>query len=151
MLLESHYYLPYNKIVSRKNLSDELIVDISTQIKNNIRWHTIRGAIDLRELTEYLSELYKSLNFDPDMNVFWDLREADFTSVSPEFVFSFRHFVGQHWGKTGRSKAAIVVSSESGYEMSRKYEALMTSEYPSKVSIFWDRDFDKAKEWVELK
>lgn len=122
-------------------------MEISTQIKNKTRWHIVKGAINIEELTRHLKELYNSSNFDPDMNVFWDLREADFRSVSPENVHYFTNFVGQNWGKGGKSKAALVVSHDLGYGISRMYEIMMESKTSSGIAIF--KDIDKAKEWID--
>lgn len=123
-------------------------MEISTEIKNNTRWHIVRGVIDMVELSECLKEIYNSSDFDAEMNVFWDLNEADFTSVSTEDILSFKDFVGKHWGKGGTSKAALVVRYDLGFGMSRMYEIFMKSKSSSKIVIF--RDIDKAKEWIKL-
>jgi len=125
-------------------------MEISTEInkKKNIRSHIVRGAIDISELTEYLKEIYNSPDFDPEMNVFWDLRKADFSYVSSEDVWSFKRYVGNNWGTEGKSKAALVVSHDFDYGMSRMYQNMMDGETSSEIVVF--RDIEKAKEWVEV-
>ena len=120
---------------------------ISTEIKNNIRWHVVKGVIDIAELTKYLQEIYASPDFDSDMNVFWNLYEADFSNVDAEQIFHFKDFVGKHWGKEGKSKAALVVPDAVGYGKSRIYEIMMESKFPSNIEVF--KDIDTAREWIE--
>ena len=122
---------------------------VSTEInkKKNIRSHIVRGVIDISELTEYLKEIYNSSDFDPEMNVFWDLQEADFSCISTEHVTSFMEYVSKQWGAGGKSKAALVVSRDAAYGMSRMYQTLMDGANSSEIAVF--RDKDKAKEWIE--
>jgi hypothetical protein len=122
-------------------------MEISAEIKNNIRYYTVRGAIDIDELTGYLKQIYSSSGSKSEMDVFWDLREADFTSIATEEVFGFIEFVGVHWGKEGKSKAALVVSHDLGYGLSRMYEMLMGSKSSSTIAIF--RDMEEAEEWIK--
>ena len=101
-------------------------MEISTEInkKKNIRCHIVRGVIDVRELTEYLKEIYNFSDFDSGMSVLWDLQEADFSSVSKEDVRSLMEYVGKQWGKGGKSKAALVVSHDLDYGLSRMYQIM---------------------------
>jgi hypothetical protein len=124
-------------------------MEISTEIKKNIRWHTVRGVIDIEKLTEYLKEIYSLSNFDSEMKVFWDLQEADFTSVSTEDLQHFKEYIGKQWGKEGKSKAALVVPHDLAYGLSRMYEIMMESESSSEITVF--RCKDKAKEWIKSK
>ena len=122
---------------------------ISTEInkKKNMRLHIVKGVIDINELTEYLKEIYNSLDFDSGMNVLWDLRKADFSRVSTEEVWGFKKFVADYWGKGGKSKAALVVSHDSDYVMSIIYQNMIDKETSSEILIF--KDIEKAKEWIE--
>ena len=124
-------------------------MEISTEInkKKNIRCHIVRGVIDVRELTEYLKEMYTSSDFYSGMNVLWDLQEADFSSISNEDVRSLMEYVGKQWGKGGKSKAALVVSHDLDYGLSRMYQSMMEGATSSKIDIF--RDINEAKEWIE--
>ena len=124
-------------------------MEISTEInkEKNIRWHIVRGVIDISELTEYLKEIYNSSDFDPELNFFWDLQEADFSCISTENVTSFMGYVSKQWGAGGKSKAALVVSRDVAYGMSRMYQTLMDGANSSEIAVF--RDKNKAKEWIE--
>ena len=122
-------------------------MEISTENTRNIRWHVVRGAIDIVELTANLKQIYNSSDFNSNMNVFWDFLEADFTSLSTEDLSIFKDYVAMHWGKEGKSKAALVVSDELGFGMLRMFELLMKSKTLNNIVIF--KDIDKAKEWIE--
>ena len=102
-------------------------MEILTETNNKTRWHQVKGVIDIAKLSEYLKEIYNSPDFDSETNVFWDLSRADFSLVTTEGLLSFKDFVGKHWGKDGKSKAALVVSSDPGFEKSRMYEIFMKS------------------------
>ena len=55
-------------------------------------------------------------------------------------------FAGDHWGTSGASSAAFVVSRDEHYGLVRMYEQLMDSRSSSKVMVFRDRD--KALSWL---
>ena len=124
-------------------------MEISTEInkEKNMRCHIVRGVVDISELTNCLKEIYNSSDLDPDMNVFWDLQKADLSRISTEEVSAFMKYVSSQWGAGGTSKAALVVSRDLEYGMSRMYEMMMGGATSSKIAVF--RDIDKAKEWIE--
>ena len=76
-------------------------MEISTEIdtEKNIRWHVVKGVIDLRETAEYLKGIYASSASNSEMNVFWDLQTADFSAVSSDDVRTFMAYVSKIWGK----------------------------------------------------
>ena len=122
---------------------------ISTNInsKKNIRMHLIEGYIDTMELIEYLKNVYNSTDFIPDMNVFWDLRKADFSKISSSEVRNVMEFVSKGWGKSGKSKAALIVSKDLDYGLSRMYQIMMDSASKNEISIF--KDVEEAEKWIE--
>jgi len=124
-------------------------MEISTEIdkKKNIRWHVVRGVIDVRELGEYLKGIYATSDSYSEMSVFWDLQEADFSSVTSEDVRSFMAYAGKIWGKEGKSRAALVVSRDLDFGMTRMYQIMMEGKTSSAIEVFKDKN--KAKEWIE--
>ena len=121
--------------------------DMVIDEEKNIRWHIVRGVIEVPKLAESLKGLYDSSDSYSQMNVFWDLQEADFSSVSSEDVQSLMGFVVKHWGRGGKSKAAIVVSRDLDYGMSRMYQLLMEGTTTNKIAIFKDKN--EALVWFE--
>ena len=124
-------------------------MEISTEIdkEKNIRWHVVTGVIDVRELAEYLKGIYASSDSYSEMSVFWDLQAADFSSVTSEDVRSFMAYAGKIWGKGGKSKAALVVSGDLDFGMTRMYQIMMEGATSSAIEVFKDKN--KAKQWIE--
>lgn len=124
-------------------------VEIKTQISKdrNIRKHKVDGSINASKLKEMLAAFYKSPDYDPDMNVLWDLTNADFSSVTSEEVASLAGMIEKYWGQGKKSKAALIVKGDLGYGLSRMYEILLTGSSPNNVCVF--RDYDEAEGWLE--
>ena len=125
------------------------VMEISTQInkERNLRSHKVKGLIIVRELNEMLVGLYKSTEYDPDMNALWDLRDADFSSVTTAEVRSLIEMVKEHWGQGGKSKAALIVTRDFDYGLSRMYEILMSGSTSDNIMVF--RKYDEAEKWLE--
>ena len=115
--------------------------------EKNLRHHSIKGLIKVPELIDYLKELQNAPEFDPGMKVLWDLRKADLSLVSTPDVSSIMESVVKQWGKTERNKAALVVSGDLDYGLSRMFQIMLEGETRSKVSVF--KDMNKAEEWLE--
>ena len=123
-------------------------MDILTEIEGNIRRHVVNGVINIGELKGYLKDVVYSSEVDRKRDVLWDLQESDFSEISSTELMSFVEFVRTHWGKDGMNKAAIVVSQELGYEMTRMYQVLLGMKVPNQVEVF--RDITDAKKWLGL-
>lgn len=123
-------------------------MNITTEInlEKNLRYHIVKGVFDVNELSEYLKGLYNSLDSGSEMKSCWDLRDADFTSISTEDVQATMEYVSQNWGKD-KTRAAFVVSRDLEYGMLRMYQTMMELNNPSEVSVF--RDMSEARKWVE--
>ena len=76
----------------------------------------------------------------------WDLGEADFSAVSSSDVRAVKELVGKYWGVGGQSKAALVVSRELDFGLTRMYEILMSGATTSKVMVF--KNLKEAYEWL---
>jgi hypothetical protein len=121
---------------------------ISTHIdKNNkIRSHKVEGELTLDGVKEQLNKIYSSTDFESDMNVIWDLREAGFSSMDASGVRSVMEYVSRNWGESGKSKGALVVSRDLDFGLSRMYEMLMESVSTNEIRVF--KDIDEAKIWI---
>ena len=124
-------------------------MEISTEInkEKNIRYHIVSGAIDVNELIKYLKGIYDASDFNSEMSVFWNLQKADSSAVSSKDVDILSEYVGRQWGKGGKSKAALVVSNDLDYGMSRMYQIMMEGPTHSKIQVF--RDINEAEEWLK--
>jgi len=120
----------------------------STIMKDkNLRTHTVSGVLAVDQLLKHLRGIYASPDFQSDMDVLWDLRDADFSAISSADVESVRDLVKDHWGLSGKSKAALIVSGDQDFGMSRMYEILMDQVTENKVMVFRDRK--EAYKWIE--
>jgi hypothetical protein len=111
-----------------------------------IRFNEVSGSLTLDELLSTLREIYSQPDFDPDLNVLWDLRNSTVEAFAFEEAKYTADFVGDHWGVSGSSRAAFVVSKDEHYGLARMYEQLLRSRSSSKVMVF--RDFDEAVSWL---
>ncbi|NOQ97478.1 MAG: hypothetical protein GQ561_04865 [Calditrichae bacterium] len=123
-------------------------MDISTHIdhKAGIRQHKVSGLIDIEKLKIFLKGLYTTPDLEPNMDVVWDLGEADFSAVSSSDVRAVKELVVKYWGVGGKSKAALVVSRELDFGLTRMYESLMSGATTSKVMVF--KNLKEAYEWL---
>lgn len=111
-----------------------------------LRIHTITGELTLERLREILGDVYSHRDHDPDMNVLWDLREASVKSFTVGEVEALRNFVAPNWGTGGRALAALVVSDDLQFGMSRMYEMLSDGITKGEIRVF--RDMDEATGWL---
>ena len=121
-------------------------ISIHIDHKAGIRQHKVTGPIDIEELKIFLKRLYAHPDFDPIMNAIWDLEEADFSEVSSSDVRSVIDVVRKYWGTEGKSKAALVVSKDVDYGLTRMYEILMSGVSASQVMVF--KNMKEAHDWL---
>lgn len=123
-------------------------MEIKTEInqERNIRYNIVRGGLDVRDITEYLKKIYSVSVSYSNMNVFWDLQEADFTSLTSKDVKFIMEHVSAHWGKNGENKAALVVAGDYEFGMTRMFQLMLEVETTSKVAVFKDRG--AAEKWI---
>ena len=122
-------------------------MDIRTEIdpKAGIRRHKVTGEVAVSELTSALQELYSVSTGNEELFSLWDLTEADVDLEANE-VRAISEFVAQHWGKTGRARAAIVVTEDLAFGLARMYESLLSARTPSLVKIC--RNVEEANRWL---
>jgi hypothetical protein len=123
-----------------------MILTTNIDKEANLRLHTVTGAVEKDAVLARLSEIYSRSDFDPDMNVLWDLREADLSSFSSADIETVRDFVGERWGTGGTSRAALIVSRDVDFGLSRMYQMLLEGYTSSSVQVF--RDYDEAFNWI---
>lgn len=117
----------------------------ATELKNT-RKHVVKGPIVLDELKAFLAEVYSSSDSASSMNALWDMRDADFDTITAETAGSVMEFVSLHWGKDGSSRAAVIVSPDLEYSMSRTYRSILDGATSSSVEVF--KDMIAAQKWV---
>lgn len=126
-----------------------MAISTTIDLETGIRMHTVTGQPQRNELFDMLRNLYSRPDFDPNRDVLWDMREADLTAFSTEDIQAIRDLAGRHWGAGGASRAALVVSTDVDFGLTRMYEMLMSASSTNEVRVF--RDIDEAREWLGLK
>ncbi|MFC1829337.1 hypothetical protein ACFL0O_06985 [Thermodesulfobacteriota bacterium] len=123
-------------------------MEITTNIDKTagLRTHKVTGVVSKNDLLLKLEEIYSIPDFEPDMNVLWDLRNADLASFSSDDIHRVRDFVVHKWGTDGTNRAALVVSRDIDFGLSRMYQVSLESITASKLQVF--RDMDKALAWL---
>lgn len=121
---------------------------ISSEVhpEQNLRIHTAKGDITVKELISTLAQLYSSGNYNPDMNSLWDLRAASFSSFTQSDISLIKSMVTRQWAKKGRSRSALVVGQENTFRMTQFYRIIMDSPQEKEVKAF--HDYNDALKWV---
>ncbi len=114
-----------------------------------IRTHRVNGVINLQDFTNILTSIYNSAEFDPAMHSLWDVRQADFSTVTPQEIRTLAEYVRVNWAEKRKNKAAIVVSGLSDFGISRMYEMVLGPAASGKVMVF--RNMKTAWDWIEGK
>jgi hypothetical protein len=125
-----------------------MVMEITTRIdeKTKLRTHKVTGRFAIADMLTRLKEIYSSPAFEPDTNVLWDFRDASIESVTSAEIDELTRFVAVHWATAGKSKAALVVSGDFEFGLSRMYEIFLESKTSNDVMVF--RDIQKAMAWV---
>jgi len=124
-------------------------IETTLDMETGVRCHKVVGDLSFAELRAELSALYAQPDFEVDTHVLWDLTEGHLTSFSADEIRQMADFVSGNWGKSGRSRAALVVAQEVDFGLSRMYSALLDTRTKSQVRVF--RDLELALHWLHSK
>ena len=114
-----------------------------------IRTHKITGVVNLKDFSNLLTAVYNSAEFEANLHSLWDVREADFSAVTPQDIRALAELVRVNWAEKRQNKAAIVVSGLSDFGISRMYEQVLGPAATGKVMVF--RNIKTAWDWIEGK
>jgi hypothetical protein len=126
-----------------------VVMKITTTIDQEfkIRIQSVSGQVDIGGLKSYIDKIFKNRELFPDMKAIWDLRDADLSKMVSEDVQKLRDVVVGKWGMDERRRAALIVSRDIEFGLSRMLEMLLGEKISGKVMIF--RDYDKAMNWIK--
>ncbi len=111
-----------------------------------LRTHQVTGNINLAAFRGILQGLYTSAQFNPDMNALWDLRQADFSGITPLDVRELMHVVMSLWSRSGQCHSAILVNTEAEYGVVRTYVSQFGRNAPCQIRVFLD--LNDARQWL---
>lgn len=121
-----------------------MTVEFRIDKDEGIVYGTMKGEVNYTEVLAGMSEMVEGEDYDPGLNGITDLREMKWESDQSD-LRKLVHFLIKHRKQIGRSRSAVVVSSDRTYGMARMFE-VFSSESSIKVRVF--RDYDEAKSWV---
>lgn len=103
----------------------------------------VTGDISIEDALEAVAGIYDDTRFRLPSRILWDLAEGQF-SWTPSEIRVFADFVSQNRPE-GQGRAAVLVSDERSFGLTRMYE-LMTGDTPVEAVSFRDRG--PAIEWL---
>ena len=126
-------------------------MNVETQMDaaKSLRTHKVKGLINFKDFSNLLKGIYNSADFDPNLHSLWDVRDADFSAVTPPEIRALAEYVRANWDMKRKNKAAIVVSGLSDFGISRMYEQILGPAATGKVMVF--RNIKTAWDWIEGK
>jgi hypothetical protein len=106
---------------------------------------TVTGELTFEDIKSAFEASLTHPEFYIDMPVIWDLQKADASKLNTQDVIRIARYFELQLKKHVDFKAAIVVSRDLEYGLSRMYQVAV-ADLPPKIGIF--RDLEDAKKWV---
>ena len=119
---------------------------ISIQIdkKQGIVYRVIKGTVTVDEIVESFISVLESDDYHPGMKTLTDMREV-IHFVTPQDVRHIAGFILEQMSTIGALKAAIVVSSDVSFGMTRMLKAHVDSG-STDIRVF--REMEEATLWL---
>ena len=123
-------------------------MELTTKIDKlkNLRIHEVKGVVTRDALLQKLAEIYSIPDLTKDINVLWDLREADLSNIHGRDVREIKEFVKTRWAPGGKSRAAFIVMDDLCYGYSRMYQMNLEVETRNEIKVF--RDYHEGMKWI---
>lgn len=113
--------------------------------KAAIMIHTVTGNITFEGIKSSYAGSITHPDFQKDMNVIWDIRDADASNFGSHDVIRLaRYFETQLKNRT-KYKVAVIVSRDLEYDLSRTYQ-VASADLPPQIEIF--NNLEDAKDWL---
>jgi hypothetical protein len=114
-----------------------------------MRCHALSGEFDMNRLLAELTGFYDSSEYDPEMNVLWDLRRLDgLADLATAELSRLVTLVSRRWVSRQPRRAALVVSRMVDFGIARMYEMRMESVSRQEIRVF--TDFEQARQWLGM-
>lgn len=116
---------------------------IDKKIRLTIR--TVTGELTFEEIKSSYEALLSHPDFQKDMHVIWDVRDADPSKFEREDIIRIARYFEPKLKYLGDYKAAVVVSRELESDLTKIYQ-VAAADFSTKIGIF--RSLEEAKKWV---
>jgi hypothetical protein len=120
---------------------------VNTVVDKNaaIMIHTVTGNLTFEGIKSSYAESVTHPDFQKDMKVIWDIRDADASNFDTHDVIRIaRYFETQLKNRT-KYKVAVIVSRDLEYGLSRTYQ-VAAADLPPQIEIF--NNLEDAKNWL---
>jgi hypothetical protein len=107
---------------------------------------TVEGIYTADDLIAEFDKLFDNSDFRPGMNGIADLRQAQ-TYPSSADVMRIARYLIEHQGKIGKSRTAVLVSSDVSFGTTRMFQSY-AGDSLIQTKIF--QDLDQARRWLGL-
>ena len=112
-----------------------------------IVYTTVEGIYTTNDLLAEFDKLFDNLDFRPGMNGIADLRQAKTYPPASEVMRIARYLI-EHQGKIGKSRTAVLVSSDVSFGTTRMFQSYADDSL-IQTKIF--QDMGQARRWLGLK
>lgn len=110
-----------------------------------IRRHIVTGTLTLDDFRAELESVYAQPALQ-QLSPLWDVRDARIDMTSAE-MRQIADYIGKRWRPPGSVRAALVVSQDFDFAMSRMLQLLLEGRATNEVMVF--RDIDAAEAWLK--
>ena len=122
-----------------------MIVNTFVDKKSSVIIHTVTGEITFQEIKSSYEAVLSHPDFQEDMCVIWDIRDADASEFHSQDVIRLARYFETQLKKRAKFKVAIIVSRDLEYGLSRMYQ-VAAADLPAKIGIFIN--LENAKKWL---
>lgn len=122
-----------------------MIVNTVVDKKAAVMIHTVTGEITFEEIKSSYAASLTHPDFQKDMNVIWDVRDADASKFDSQDVIRIARYFETQLKNRAEYKVAVIVSRDLEYGLSRTYQ-VAAADLPAKIGIFIN--LEDAKKWV---
>jgi hypothetical protein len=121
-------------------------IELRYDREKGILYATVKDQLTPDELGSVLEKITSSKEYPKNVPTLWDMRAFNFNSLDRELEIRFIE-VRKRYPDRGKTKLAIIVSSDFAYGMFRMYELLSISQdLPQDIMVF--RNYIEGEKWL---
>jgi hypothetical protein len=113
--------------------------------KTGVMIRTVTGEISFEEIKSSYEASLTHPDFQKDMNVIWDVRDADASKFDSQNVIRLARYFETQLKDRADYKVGVIVSRDLEFGLSRTYQ-VAAADLPAKIEIFIN--LEDAKKWV---
>ena len=120
---------------------------VNTVVDKNaaVMVHTVTGEITIEKIKSSYAESITHPDFQKDMDVIWDIRDADASNFDSHEVIRLARYFETQLKNRVKYKVAVIVSRDLEYELSRTYQ-VAAADLPTQIEIFIN--LEDARKWL---